>query len=556
MFRISRWCLYALVATTILVGCDAEPSTEHTSTTTNARWHDRWQADPFAGTKSLEVKHVGGGPGENTYVIDQPEVVASLVRELKITRIENDMALPLEPTAWVTFIKQDGDKLGTAVHDGRSLGIRDSEVDIGSGFLAGLNRHLSKTTGKVVNLLQFAKAPRTAKVPALVPASAQSLTSGFTSFEVSYVMVSQRRRLRSARFLDPKVLDELHRALKIIKEEPIQGDRPRSQFFVVVSKDSSRFNGHFLNGKQFYDPNVGRFTVEPTFVETLNAHLSRLEGRTIDLLADNQLTKHQLSREQDFRKLLENVRALGFPAKLNGRTQTVTVDDPKKVAELLQSLEWIEVPLKERKLDKDEFFIELATRQDTKIRFSYLKTGEGIRPYLADLVEVSGFGQVWVDHQWKYRFLHDVVYKLRRAEEERQQLETIRAVCRDLPAFLTQVITVTVSYRQGEDQLRWGLPANRSKLVLKALVVDKVEKLEWNLQRWKTGLAELDERGAGSLALTPGVGFDLPLVIAGERQMLIPRYGRVTFKSSPIKGIQNAIESDPEAATTVELLPR
>jgi hypothetical protein len=556
VFRINDWSLYALVVATILIGCDSGPSPEQTRTKTNAAWNDRWQADPFAGTKSLEVEHVGGGQGENTYVIDEPEVVASLLQELKITRIVNDMAIGLVPSAWVTFIKQDGDKLRTAFHDGRTLGIRDSEVTISSGFLAALNRHLGKKTGKTVNLLEFAKAPRTAKVPPLVPPSAKSLTAGFTSFEASYVMVNKKRSLRRARFTDPKVLDELHGALTIIEQEPVEGDRPRSQFFVAVSKDSSRFNGHFLNDKQFYDPNVGRFTVEPTFVETLNAHLSRLEGRTIDLLADNQLTKDQLSREQEFRKLLDNVRALSFPAKLNGKPQTVTVDDPKKVAELLKALEWIEVPLKESKLEKDEFFVELTTRQDTKVRFSYLKTGEGIRPYSADLVEVSGFGQIWLDNQWKYRFLHDVAYERQRAEEERQQLKTIRAVCRDLPTFLTQVITVRVGYRQGEDQIRWGLPANRSQLVLKALAVDKVEQLEWNLQRWKAELAKLDERGAGALALTPGVGFDLPLVIAGERQMLIPRYGRVTFKSSPIKAIQNAIESDPKTAKTVELLPR
>ncbi|MGM0486701.1 MAG: hypothetical protein ACQESR_08060 [Planctomycetota bacterium] len=311
-----------------------------------------------------------------------------------------------------------------------------------------------------------------------------------------------------------------------------------------------------MNDEQFYHHDAGRFTVEPTFVETLNAHLSRLEGRTIDLLADNRLTKHQLSREQDFRKLLDNVRTLTFPAKLNGKPQTVTVDDPKKVAELLDALEWVEVPLRERKLDKDEFFIELTTRQERKIRFSYLKTGEGLRPSLADLVDVSGFGQVWLDNQWKYRFLYGVVHDPRQADEERRQLKTIRAVCRDLPAFLDQVITVTVRYRQGDHRLRWGLPANRSKLVLEALAVDKVEKLEWAPQQWKAELAKLDERGAGSLALTPGVGFDLPLVIAGECRMLIPRYGRVTFQSCPINRIRNAIESDPETATTVELLPR
>lgn len=556
MFCISRWSLYTLVAATFLIGCDSGPSTVYTSTTTDARRNDRWQADPFAGTQKLEVTHAGGGPGEHTYVIDELEVVASLVRELKITRIENDMAVGLDPSAWVTFIKPDGDKLRTAVHDARTLGIRDSEVAIGSGFLAALNRHLSEKTGKPVNLLKFAEASGSEKAAPFVPASAQSLKAGFNSFEVSYVMVNQQRRLRRTRFTDPQVLDELHRALKIIKHEPVQEARSRSQSFVAVSKDSSRFHGQFLNDKQFYNSDVGRFTVEPTFVETLNAHLSRLEGRTIDLLADNQLTKQQLSREQDFRKLLDDVRTLSFPAKLNGKTETVTVGDPRKVAELLQSLEWIEVPLKERKLDKDEFFIELTTRQDTKIRFSYLKTGEAIGPSLADLVEVSGFGQVWLDNQWKYRFLHDVVYNLQRAEEERRQLETIAAVCVDLPGFLAGVITVTVHYRQGEEEIRWGLPANRSKLVLEALAVDKVEKLEWNLQRWKTELARLDERGAGSLALTPGVGFDLPLVIARERRMLIPRYGRVTFQSSPIKGIQNAIESDPEAATTVELLPR
>ena len=553
--------LSAILPMAMMAAADEEGDTARQQTVIKRQFKravevTRWQADPFVGTKSLEVEHVGGGPGENTYVIDEPEVVASLLRELKITRIVNDMAIGLVPSAWVTFIKQDGDKLRTAFHDDRTLGIRSSEVTIGSGFLAALNRHLGKKTGKAVNLLEFVKAPRTVKVPPLVPASAKSLTAGFTSFEVSYVMVNKKRSLRRARFTDPKVLAELQGALKIIKQEPIQGDKPRSQHFVAVSKDSSRFYGQFLNDKQFFDFKVGRFTVEPTFVETINAHLSRLEGRPIDLLADNQLTKHQLRREQDFRKLLDNVRVLSFSAKLNGKPQTVTVDDPKKVAELLKALEWIEVPLKERKPERDEFFIELTTRQDTKIRFSYLKTGEGIRPYSADLVEVSGFGQVWLDNQWKYRFLHGVVYEMQRAEEERQQLETIQAVCRDLPAFLTQVITVSVGYRQGEDQNRWGLPANRSKLVLKALAVDKVEQLEWNLQRWKAELTKLEERGAGSLTLTPGVGFDLPLVIAGERQMLIPRYGRITFKSSPIKAIQNAIESDPKTAQTVELLPR
>ncbi len=526
---------------------------ERTNTSTNARWNDRWQADPFAGTESLEVKHAFS---PESYVIDEREVVASLMRELKITRIENHIHAGLEPTAWVTFVKQDGHKLTTGVHHGDSdtLGIGGSEVHIGSGFLAALNRHLSKTTGKVVNLLKSAKT--SVRVPPLVPASAQSLTTGFTSFEVSYQLVNQRRHYRRARFTDPKVLDELHRAMKIIKQEPVLSDRRCPQSFVAVSKDSSTFNGRFLNDRQFYDPKVGQFTVEPTFVEALNAHLSRLEGRTIDLLADNQLTKHQLSREQDFRKLLDNVCALTFPAKLNGKPQTVTVDDADEVAELLRALEWIEVPLKESKLEKDEFFIELTTRQDTKIRFSYLKEGEGVTLPLADLVEVSGFGQVWLDDGWKYRFLHDVVYELEQTQEERQQLETIRAVCRDLPEFLTQVITVSVYYRQGADELRWGLPANRSKLVLKALAVDKVEQLAWNRQRWKTELAKLDERGAGSLALTPGVGFDLPLVIAEKDQMLIPRYGRVTFKSSPIKAIQNAIESDPEMAKTVRLLPR
>src|SRR5438132_8871315 len=71
-------------------------------------WVGRWQADPFAGTGWIEVRHQAKRGGDATYRVQDAEAVASLLKKLQITAIQHDIALGSKPAAFLTFHKQDG----------------------------------------------------------------------------------------------------------------------------------------------------------------------------------------------------------------------------------------------------------------------------------------------------------------------------------------------------------------------------------------------------------------------------------------------------------------
>jgi hypothetical protein len=127
-------------------------------------------------------------------------------------------------------------------------------------------------------------------------------------------------------------------------------------------------------------------------------------------------------------------------------------------------------------------------------------------------------------------------------------------VCRDFPAFLKQVLNVVAFYREGESQLHGRVDGDGSRAIIEALAAGKLEKLDWTRERWEKELRDVGERGAGELDLTPGLGFKLSLVVSGEKEMLIPMVGRLTFEKSPVDAIRKAINADKPK--DVELLPR
>jgi hypothetical protein len=86
------------------------------------------------------------------------------------------------------------------------------------------------------------------------------------------------------------------------------------------------------------------------------------------------------------------------------------------------------------------------------------------------------------------------------------------------------------------------------------LAAAKLEKLDWSAERWDREIKGLIDRGAGSLDLAPGLGFSLEILVSGERELLIPPVGRLTFARSPLPALREAI--DANRANDVELLPR
>jgi hypothetical protein len=388
-----------------------------------------------------------------------------------------------------------------------------------------------------------------------VKASDRSLTAGFTSLAVGY---SVDGRLHRARITDEKTLNRLHKALFIVRRDPAPPGKVGGNELTITSKDKSVFRGHVESGTEFFDFDAGKFTVQPAFLEAVGKEVNRLEGRDIELLAENPLTPQQAKRGAELRELLAGVRSLRFTAAYKGGSRTVLVDGPGEVADLIKGLSWVEVSLVEPNLPKGERLVELTLKDGKAVEVTLLKTGDdneavGAAPLMGDLVEVAGFGRAWIDNQWKYRFPTYVQAKEQEAKERADQ-ETAELVCRDLPAYFKQVINVVAAYREGEGQLNEALSADRSRPILEALAGGKYEKLNWTRERWQKELDDLSGRGAGGLDLTPGLGFSLPVVVAGDKEMLILMCGKLTFDRSPIATVRKAINGEKPDA--VELLPR
>lgn len=513
----------------------------------------RWVANPFAGTLAIEVEHVGGGE-KKIHHIREPETVRQLLAELKIHGIKNGTALKNIPPAYLVFHKKDGTSVRAAVNDAQNFSLLRGIAYVDPAFVAALNRHLTKSSGTPVKLEEHLPSPARKPEPPFVHGTAQSLQAGFASLELTYFF---DRGIRKARITEPKVLDELHQSLRIIKHDPITDEKPQNVSFWVVLKDGSRMYCQFLNQEQFFDFKAGRFTIAPSFVKALNVHIGKLEGREIDLLAKPSLAKEQITRGEEFRKLLSSVESIRCVLRPEA---PILVDRPEAAARLVQALKWVEVPTKEWKLQKSDQFIELTMKDGKKLTLTFLNKGENnanipAGPALADLVDVTNFGQVWLDNQWKYGFEH-YAYELEREAEGRRHDETTAHVCRDLGGFFRQVISMDVYWDQGDEHYIGTVSRDDCRKALDTFQIEKVERLNWSDQRWRDELDKLTKRKAGYVVLTPGFGFSLDLQISGEREMLVTGYGRVVFKSSPIPAIQKAAEPDPRKTRGVQLLPR
>jgi len=121
-------------------------------------WAGRWQPDPFAGTEWIQVQHQARCSGPANYSIKGEKAVASLLRELKITAIHNDIARGNIPPAFLTFHKKGAPDLWCTVEKGQCLGTREGEIYIRDGFIKALNEQLTAQEKHVVNVMEFSSS--------------------------------------------------------------------------------------------------------------------------------------------------------------------------------------------------------------------------------------------------------------------------------------------------------------------------------------------------------------------------------------------------------------
>jgi hypothetical protein len=428
------------------------------------------------------------------------------------------------------------------------------EMYIDPDFLVALGRQFPNESGQPLDLL---KRPPDRPAKNWTPLTLDKLKTGFESFTVSY---HRGARLREARISDRQALDELAKALVVTKweEEKTPKDWPPQQFHFHCKgeTDAPTNNGCILDREHLVLGNLGRVEIKPSFVKTLNAQLSRLEGRDVDVLGKNPPPKEQLQREQALRDLLATARHLRFHRE-DGKE--ILVQQREDVAQLLKSLAWVETPVRAWKLERSGGFIEVTTAKEETIRFTYLHTKRENEKVDVDsggdLAEVTGFGVMWLDSRFRDAVrLYGEQWEFK--DEQRRSEETYRLVCQDLPAFLEQVFNLVVHFREGKDQLLMCLTAEDSQPILEALRHAKIEKMSWTDKQWDEEVQKLlEKRGAGSLVLEPGIGFSMFVVFRGEKELLVPRYGRIVLREPIIDKLRKALESDPKKAMKLEFLP-
>jgi RNA polymerase sigma factor (sigma-70 family) len=521
-------------------------------------WQGRWDANPFAGTTAIGVEHRALGGPWRTQRIDDPDKVAALMKLLTIRAFRNDFAQGNIPASQLTFHKKGKESFNVTLDSqGTFQSLQGSEIYVDPAFLAGLQRQLADRDGQEPNLTQFLPAPPKKEQPPATPTTLETLQAGFKAFTVQYL---RGRQLREAHLTDRMMLDELEKSFVVLEHVPDKGIKGLpSQSFVAVPKTEVNQHwprGHFLDREHLFVWDIGRLTVKPSFVKTLNEQLSRLEGRAVDVLGDNKPPREETERERKARSLLQGARAFRYT---DAKGLEVVVNSRKEVEEFIKALTMLEASAGEWKAKPSGVVVEVTTARGEKVRLKYFETGAdnekvGVAPLGGDLVEVVGIGQVWLDRQWRYRFM--TLFSQRRMEEHQQRiLETTRLVGADLPAFLDQVVNLVAYYREGESQLSQWVSADASRPILAAMKIARIEKLDWTEERWRAEGEKLEKRGAGSLDLVPGHGFSLPVMFSGEKELLVPMVGRVHLENDITPLVKRAVEQDPDRAKVLRLLP-
>ena len=234
------------------------------------------------------------------------------------------------------------------------------------------------------------------------------------------------------------------------------------------------------------------------------------------------------------------------------------LDRRSEIEKLFEKLTWVATPVRREPLERARGFLEVTTAKDEVIRLTPLLTGRRYEKVSVfspggDLMDVSGYGPMWLGSRF-----HDEIQlftePLRSKEEERRKQETFRLVCDDLPSFLQQIHNVVACYREGKSNLIQCLTAEQSRPLLKTIQNAKVEKLSWTKERWDEEKKKLQKRDDDVLILTPGPGFSMAVYITGEKELLLPDYGRLHLPT-PIRGaMRRAVENDANNSQTFQLL--
>jgi len=134
---------------------DAQLAAPKAEDSTPQEWRGRWTANPFAGTKRIEIEHRRKRGPSVIYRIKNPQVIAALVDKIAITGIWNGISPGVIVSSEVKFVKRDGTVFGLDVLNYSTFRATDNSLMyLEPEFCQGLIEHLNSTRGAKIDLLE------------------------------------------------------------------------------------------------------------------------------------------------------------------------------------------------------------------------------------------------------------------------------------------------------------------------------------------------------------------------------------------------------------------
>ena len=477
-----------------------------------------WDADPFAGTRAIDVTH-----GGNRYVINDPAMIRTLVSALHIDRIANKQHYLSIPSATFVFDRGPRGPLNMSLDSDFNCSIPGASLLLDAKFFNLLSAELAKQALVPVKLNDFALAPGKRK-PELTPAS---LKSGIKSVTLEYDVADQGRRLNVT---DPNDLAALTRAFQIEAITPRKTlDKKLTVWaqFDAELADGSQLSASFED-TDIVRTNIGNLKLNPVMRETIAAIVKKFEGREIDILRDNPGSDAERIASEKATALLRTASNLTIVSDKRRRpiNATLTAEELQKT---MKALKWVVARPDEKLTSAPETGLELkltpTTGDPVQIKFlerdklpSGLIMGQPI-----DLTQGGVTTRVWVDNQWEYTF-STLLRERDDTLEEEQARKTTARVMMDFDAFKKQVTSVKLLLKMDGDTLIYFIsqPAQLNRLLALLKPTSSTP-----------GPVTLTRNPEAEISLTPGVGFDLVLAMPKDGKAEVARWGTLEF-SAPI----------------------
>jgi hypothetical protein len=185
--------------------------------------------------------------------------------------------------------------------------------------------------------------------------------------------------------------------------------------------------------------------------------------------------------------------------------------------------------------------IKATLRSGKEVEIAFLDSGDFPgKPLLSTPIDISGFGQVWVNSQWQSR-LENCLYQAEQTLKNAEFQKIVEEIMKDFPGFLKHV--QWIEFHDAVEKEYSMMPESDRAVVRDVLSLLDAESTKPDP---KAGMGQDASRNP-ALMLSPGTGFTLPLVFTNGRTALVPGWGTIVFKKDVLPKIREKIPM-PKAA--------